>query len=168
MASSFAASREKTPPMPFFTISRDNTYGGTAVAVPAIVATAGTILCLSLVCGSRRLANASSTSKDFGVRVDDTVRLLQLRLGILAVKETARQTSYYDRWDAGSYRQVRKKMKNAFDPAAHPTVEPVRLPTFQKNAAPFLRKGSAARKPTPTSCRFRTAWISLAWCTSPR
>src|SRR5579872_2709565 len=76
MASSLDPSSEKTSPMRLFTTSRDKTYGGTAVAVPAMVATALTILFLILVRGSCRLARTSSTSTDFGVRVDDNVRLL--------------------------------------------------------------------------------------------
>src|SRR6476660_4639452 len=73
IASSRGPSSEKTSPMRFFTSSRDNTLGGTAVALPAIVATAAAFLFFVLDWGSCPLARPSSTSTDFGVRMDDNV-----------------------------------------------------------------------------------------------
>src|SRR5580700_9876929 len=95
MASSLPPSREKTRPMPFLTTSRDSTWGGTAVALPAMVATAGTILFFVFVCAAGLLATASSSSIDFGVFMDDNVRLLRLRLrsGLLGVRDSRRQVS---------------------------------------------------------------------------
>jgi hypothetical protein len=106
-----------------------------------MVATAGTILFLILACGSCRLANTSSTSIDFGLRVNNTVTLLRLRLGILAVKGTARQASNHNVWDAGSPRQMPRKMKKCSQ-----SRRPFNCRTRKRSNFPKKRGALAAQK----------------------
>jgi hypothetical protein len=133
-----------------------------------MVATAGTILFLILACGSCRLANTSSTSTDFGVRVDDNVMLPRLRLGILALKETARQTPNYNVWDADSCRQVPKKFNKCSQSRRPFNCRSRKRSNFPKKCGALAAQRERRTKTCSDKLPFSDGWISLAWCTSPR
>src|ERR1035441_9537631 len=93
MASRRLPSRENTSPTRCLTISRVRRCGGTAVAVPAIVATAAALFDLTLNFGSGALPQAGAATSGFGVRRKDKGRLSWLGTRVLGGKDTRRQTS---------------------------------------------------------------------------
>src|ERR1035437_5039671 len=86
IASRRLPSSENTSFMRCFTMSRVSRCGGTAVAVPAIVATAVATFDLALTSDSGSTAKTCAASSGFGDRMEDKIRLLWFQLDVLGGK----------------------------------------------------------------------------------
>src|ERR1700680_890257 len=104
---SLLPSNEKTSLICCFTMSRVSRYGGTAVAVTAIVATATAPLGPAWNCDSALTANRRPASSDLSDRMEDKIQLLLVQPNVLG----GGRTSVYPEQGAESHIGVAKGTK---------------------------------------------------------